>query len=152
MLLRPVSSLCVQAKQGDNLICSLKGSPVTSSSSSALSFLPRKHGRALGVYASIETNNHALTGVVFQPFEEVKKEELDIPVAPHLSLARQKYADACEAAINEQINVEYNVSYVYHSLYAYFDRDNVALKGFAKFFKESSEEEREHAEKLMEYQ
>ncbi|KAG8484076.1 hypothetical protein CXB51_023041 [Gossypium anomalum] len=152
MLLRPVSSLCVQAKQGDNLICSLKGSPVTSSSSSALSFLPRKHGRALGVYASIGTDNHALTGVVFQPFEEVKKEELDIPIAPHLSLARQKYADACEAAINEQINVEYNVSYVYHSLYAYFDRDNVALKGFAKFFKESSEEEREHAEKLMEYQ
>ncbi|XP_061350877.1 ferritin-3, chloroplastic-like [Gastrolobium bilobum] len=30
--------------------------------------------------------------------------------------------------------------------------DNVALKGLAKFSKESSEEEREHAEKLMEYQ
>lgn len=29
-------------------------------------------------------------------------------------------------------SVEYNVSYVYHALYAYFDRDNVALKGFAK--------------------
>ncbi|KAM0068890.1 Ferritin-1 [Helianthus debilis subsp. tardiflorus] len=37
-------------------------------------------------------------------------------------------------------------------MYAYFDRDNIALKGLAKFFKESSEEEREHAEKLMEYQ
>lgn len=48
--------------------------------------------------------------------------------------------------------MEYNVSYVYHALYAYFDRDNVALKGFAKFFKESSDEEREHAEKLMKYQ
>ncbi|KAH0712825.1 hypothetical protein KY290_026713 [Solanum tuberosum] len=48
--------------------------------------------------------------------------------------------------------VEYNVSYVYHAMYAYFDRDNVALKGLAKFFKESSEEEREHAEKFMEYQ
>ncbi|KAK4353844.1 hypothetical protein RND71_026038 [Anisodus tanguticus] len=37
-------------------------------------------------------------------------------------------------------------------MYAYFDRDNVALKGLAKFFKESSEEEREHAEKFLEYQ
>ena len=34
----------------------------------------------------------------------------------------------------------------------YFDRDDVALPGFHKFFKKSSEEEREHAEKLMKYQ
>lgn len=32
-------------------------------------------------------------------------------------------------------SIEYNVSYVYHSLYAYFDRDNVALPGMAAFFK-----------------
>ena len=31
-----------------------------------------------------------------------------------------------------RFSVEYNVSYAYHALYAYFDRDNVALKGFAK--------------------
>ncbi|OMO93205.1 Ferritin [Corchorus olitorius] len=78
------------------------------------------------------TNNSALSGVVFQPFEEVKKAELEIPITPQVLLARQKYEDKCEAAINEQINVEYNVSYVYHSLCAYFDRDNVALKGLAK--------------------
>lgn len=29
-------------------------------------------------------------------------------------------------------SVEYSVSYVYHALFAYFDRDNVALKGLAK--------------------
>lgn len=29
-------------------------------------------------------------------------------------------------------SVEYNVSYVYHAMYAYFDRDDVALKGLAK--------------------
>lgn len=29
-------------------------------------------------------------------------------------------------------SVEYNISYVYHAMYAYFDRDNVALKGIAK--------------------
>nr|ABK54364.1 chloroplast ferritin [Glycine max] len=93
-----------------------------------------------------------LSGVIFEPFEEVKKGELAVPTAPQVSLARQNYADECESDINEQINVEYNASYAYHSLFAYFDRDNVALKGFAKFFKESSEEEREHAEKLMKYQ
>ncbi|KAE9606188.1 hypothetical protein Lal_00025459 [Lupinus albus] len=97
-------------------------------------------------------NNRTLTGVLFEPFEEVKKELDLVPTAPQFSLARHKYVDESEAAINEQINVEYNVSYVYHAMYAYFDRDNVALKGLAKFFKESSEEERGHAEKLMEYQ
>ncbi|KAG9146259.1 hypothetical protein Leryth_007954 [Lithospermum erythrorhizon] len=85
-------------------------------------------------------------------FEEVKKELNLVPSVPQDSLARQKFTDSSESAINEQINVEYNVSYVYHAMYAYFDRDNVALKGLAKFFKESSDEEREHAQKLMEYQ
>ncbi|TYG74222.1 hypothetical protein ES288_D04G165400v1 [Gossypium darwinii] len=98
--------------------------------SSAPSFFPprKHHGRASGISASLETENLALTGVVFQPFEEFKKEDFDILVTPQVSLARQKYTDDCEAAINEQINVEYSVSYVYHSLYAYFDRDNIALK------------------------
>lgn len=49
-------------------------------------------------------------------------------------------------------SIEYNVSYVYHALFAYFDRDNVGLPGMASFFKAASEEEREHAELLMEYQ
>lgn len=62
------------------------------------------------------------------------------------SLARVNFAPACEAALNEQCNVEYNVSYIYHAMYNYFNRDNVALPGFAKFFKESSKEERDHAE------
>ncbi|EPS63486.1 ferritin, partial [Genlisea aurea] len=102
--------------------------------------------------ASAEYSGLTLTGVLFQPFEEVTKDELAVPETLVVSLARQRYTEQSEAAINEQINVEYSVSYVYHSLYAYFDRDNVALKGFAKFFKEASKEEREHAEKLMEYQ
>ncbi|XP_042394737.1 ferritin-4, chloroplastic-like isoform X1 [Zingiber officinale] len=97
-------------------------------------------------------SGQALTGLLFQPFEEIKEELSLLPTHLDLSLARQKYADECESALNQQINVEYNNSYVYHALFAYFDRDNVALKGLAKFFKESSEEEREHAEKLMEYQ
>jgi len=104
------------------------------------------------VCASKNSNNRPLTGVLFEPFEEVKKELMLVPTVPQDSLARQKYSEESEAAINEQINVEYNVSYIYHALFAYFDRDNVALKGLAKFFKESSEEERGHAEKFMEYQ
>ncbi|MCD9640750.1 Dysferlin [Datura stramonium] len=111
-----------------------------------------KSGNGFMVSASKATNHKPLTGVVFEPFEELKKELMLVPTVPQASLARQKYSDDCEAAINEQINVEYNVSYVYHAMFAYFDRDNVALKGLAKFFKESSEEEREHAEKFMEYQ
>ncbi|KAK4582319.1 hypothetical protein RGQ29_025483, partial [Quercus rubra] len=67
-------------------------------------------------------------------------------------IARHRYSDKSETAINDQINVEYNVSYVYHAMFAYFDRDNIALKGLAKFFRESSEEERGHAEKLMKFQ
>ncbi|KAJ1426333.1 Ferritin-like diiron domain [Sesbania bispinosa] len=113
----------------------------------------RQNGTGLVVCATKGSNNNrALTGVLFEPFEEVKKELDLVPTVPQASLARQKYHDDSEAAVNEQINVEYNVSYVYHAMFAYFDRDNVALRGLAKFFKKSSEEEREHAEKLMEYQ
>nr|GMD81352.1 ferritin-3, chloroplastic [Ipomoea batatas] len=100
--------------------------------------LPAKAGNgiALVVCASKGSNNKPLTGVIFEPFEEVKKELSMVSRGPQTSLCRQKFVDDCEATINEQINVEYNV----------------ALKGLAKFFKESSEEERDHAEKLMEYQ
>ena len=38
------------------------------------------------------------------------------------------------------------------SLAYHFDREDVALEGFHKFFKEQSEEEREHAQKLMKFQ
>lgn len=34
----------------------------------------------------------------------------------------------------------------------YFDREDVALQGFHKYFKEQSDEEREHAQKLMKFQ
>ena len=44
-----------------------------------------------------------LSGVVFQPFEEIKGELALVPQTPDKSLARHKYADDCEAALNEQI-------------------------------------------------
>nr|KAG5706933.1 hypothetical protein BaRGS_021439 [Batillaria attramentaria] len=54
--------------------------------------------------------------------------------------------------VNRQINMELHASYCYQSMAFYFDRDDVALPGFAKFFREASVEEREHAEKLMKFQ
>lgn len=76
---------------------------IFSSSPSADSVLrlvfPRKPNRGCAISASTE----ALTGVVFQPFEEVKSDEFLVPITPSVSLARQKYAGECEAAINEQI-------------------------------------------------
>ncbi|KAM7264930.1 hypothetical protein ACFE04_002613 [Oxalis oulophora] len=122
------------------------------SSSGSVSFSGMRFGnreKSSGVSANYSSSDD---GVLFEPFEEVKRDTFVVPITSNVSLARHNYLDQCEAAINEQINVEYSASYVYHSMYAYFDRDNVALKGLAKFFKESSEEERGHAEKFMAYQ
>lgn len=69
-----------------------------------------------------------------------------------MSLVKQNYHVESEAGVNKQINLELYASYVYQSMAWYFDRDDVALKGFHKFFKKSSEEEREHAEKFMKFQ
>jgi len=68
------------------------------------------------------------------------------------NLVRQNYHQDCEVGINKQINMELYASYVYASMATYFDRDDVALAGFHKFFKKSSEDEREHAMKFMKYQ
>lgn len=79
---------------------------VTSSPSVMSIGFPRHNtgGRGVVVASStVDTNNMPMTGVVFQPFEEVKKADLAIPITSHASLARQRYADASEAAINEQI-------------------------------------------------
>jgi len=69
-----------------------------------------------------------------------------------LSKVRQNFHSDVESLINKQINMELYASYVYLSMSAYFARDDIALLGFAKRFKEASHEEREHAEKLIDYQ
>merc|ERR1712080_344195 len=65
---------------------------------------------------------------------------------------RQNYHQDSEALINKQINMELYASYVYLSMSAYFVRDDLALHGFAKRFRAASAEEKEHAEKLIDYQ
>jgi len=69
-----------------------------------------------------------------------------------MSQVKQNYHSECEAMVNKLANMELYASYVYQSMSWYFDRDDVALPGFHKLFKESSEEEREHAEKFMKFQ
>lgn len=68
------------------------------------------------------------------------------------SRVRQNYHEECEAAVNKQINLELYSGYVYQSMHHYFCRDDIALPGFASFFKNSAAEEQHHAQKLMEYQ
>ena len=58
--------------------------------------------------------------------------------------SEQSYSDntlaAVSQALNDHINVEFTASYAYHALFAYFDRDTVGLRGFAKYFKKQSDE------------
>jgi len=68
------------------------------------------------------------------------------------SVVRQNYHTECEAGLNKQINMELYAQYVYRSMSIHFDRDDVALPGFSKFFAKSAEEEGEHAEKFMKHQ
>lgn len=89
---------------GDALKSAFKGSSKLGSfSASAVSFSQKTKTSFKVSATSIEADNFPLTGVVFQPFEELKKDVLAVPIAPQVSTARQKYTDECEAAVNEQI-------------------------------------------------
>lgn len=83
-----------------------------------------------------------LAGLVFTP-------ESDSSIKTRCNVG---YTEEQAAAINGHINVEYTAMYAYHAIWAYFDRDSVALPGFAQYFNEQSVEEREHAEEFMKYQ
>jgi ferritin len=72
-------------------------------------------------------------------------------IADDDSLAKILFADESEAAINEQINVEYTNCYLYHAMACYFGRDNVALHGFAAYFRDQSDDERGHAQMFMDF-
>ncbi|VDL79491.1 unnamed protein product [Nippostrongylus brasiliensis] len=68
------------------------------------------------------------------------------------SQVRMNYSKEVEAGVNKQINIELYASYVYLSMSVHFERDDIALKNVAKWFRKQSDEEREHAIKLMHYQ
>lgn len=68
------------------------------------------------------------------------------------SQCRQNYHEESEEGVNRQINMELFASYTYLSMAYFFDRDDVAFPGFHAYFKKQSDEEREHAQKLMKFQ
>ena len=68
------------------------------------------------------------------------------------SQVRQNYHEDSEKGINAQIELELYAFYTYLSMASYFDRDDVALHGFAEYFRKASHEEFEHAQKLMKFQ
>merc|ERR1712130_111908 len=69
-----------------------------------------------------------------------------------MTACKQNWDAKTEETLNAHINMELYASYVYQAAARHFQRDDVALFGFAKFFQESSDEEREHAEKFQKYQ
>lgn len=57
-----------------------------------------------------------------------------VPLISCCDLQHRLYTGALTAQLLKtlvcmQINIEYNISYIYHSLYAFFDRDNIGLPG-----------------------
>lgn len=65
---------------------------------------------------------------------------------------KQNYHAETEGDINKLINLKLSASYTYLALGMYFDRDDVALPHFSRFFLERSMKEKDQAEKLLEYQ
>jgi ferritin heavy chain len=69
-----------------------------------------------------------------------------------MSRARQDWHKDCEDSLNVQINKEIAASATYQAMWAYFARDDVGLENIAAFFKQESNDEREHSQKLIDYQ
>lgn len=109
MLLRASPSFSLLANNGGDAHSlssanSVSNSLTFSPSSLRISSSAKNPNGGFSVSAALqESNSRPLTGVIFEPFEEVKKELSMVPTVPQDSLARQKYADDCESAINEQI-------------------------------------------------
>ena len=59
---------------------------------------------------------------------------------------------AVEEGLNGQINAELQAAHTYLAMSTYFSRDTVALPGMYQWLSKSSSEERDHAQKLIEYQ
>ena len=65
---------------------------------------------------------------------------------------RQNWSEKSEVELNKQISREYQASLSYHVLSNYFNRDDIGLNKLVDYFNKASLEEREHADKLMNYQ
>ncbi|XP_033868609.3 ferritin heavy chain-like [Acipenser ruthenus] len=68
------------------------------------------------------------------------------------SRVKQNFHQDSEAGLNLLINTKLRASYTFLSMSFFFDRDDVALSNFARFFLERSHAEQEQAERLLGYQ
>ncbi|KAI8987679.1 ferritin-like superfamily [Mycotypha africana] len=68
------------------------------------------------------------------------------------SLARQNFQSTIEEALNQQIQMYQLSQQTYLAAAAYFDKADVALPGFVKYFLERAEHEGEMARYLIDYQ
>jgi ferritin heavy chain len=124
-------------------------------STSSVAAKAQQHGQS---FSQLKEGTAETTEVTFNPYEEGEEQLTTVQKMKIASsdkqdaMARVFFHEESEAAINEQINHEYTMSYVYHAISSYFNRDNVALYGFRDFFREASLEERTHAQQLMDYQ
>ena len=67
------------------------------------------------------------------------------------SIARHKFSELCESALNRHIQLEWQAHYNYLALAFYFKRDTVGLTNFYEFFRLQAEDETQHAQSLMRY-
>ena len=142
---RDVSQLVLNTRYSVGMSCLLAGTRVAAGSAASSSFT-MKSGKSVafsrfpggircgsirgGVRGGVRSRaaDPKISGVVFEPFSAVESELATTQKAPSSSsYGRTDFHPECEAAINEQINIEYNVSYVYHAMYTYFARDNVGM-------------------------
>lgn len=106
---------------------------------------------ACGTMANCNLDDHIADSNnrwVYINHKNYKGETVQDPPKPRVS----PFTTSTEEEINKQINRELFAHYTYLSMAMHFDRDDIDLPGFHKFFKESSEEELKHAHMLMEYQ
>lgn len=68
------------------------------------------------------------------------------------SQVRQNYDWHCEDAVNTHVQLRLYASYVYMSMAVYFDRDDVALENFKRFFLSKSHSCQTSAEMFMDLQ
>jgi ferritin heavy chain len=67
------------------------------------------------------------------------------------SKCRQNFPAICEELLNAQINAELSASYAYFSMYAWCGEDETGLPGLKAYYKDSYEEELEHAHAFTSY-
>lgn len=74
------------------------------------------------------------------------------PIDASASMFRQNFTPQTEDQLNIQINHELNASQAYLAMSNFFGQTKIALNGSSAFFRTMSDEERQHALELIDYQ